>query len=73
MAADAWLKDIIFTGHTMFSGTATKIKTITGPFQGSMFDPITMDDPRWVWSWHDINQAASHYQTGVDQPEVWIW
>ncbi len=50
-----------------------RIRTITGPFQGSMFDPITQDDPRYVWTWADMWIAAALYQTGEDQISRWWW
>jgi hypothetical protein len=52
------------------------VTTITSEFQGSMLDPILPGDPRWIWSWQDVEVAASIYQAGQEPNsrwDGWVW
>lgn len=54
------------------SGSGYTVKTITGAFQGSIFDPVVPGDDRYQFSAFDWASAAATYQHAED-PAVWIW
>ena len=72
LPAGAYRELVVGTNVHASSGPIT-IKTVRGPFQGSFWDPILPDDPRWVWSWVDWWVAASFYQAGAEPEGLWWW